>query len=204
MKTVYKLTDINMQTYEGFQWELNKWVKTSGAGELCSKGWLHAYTHPLLAVLLNPIHGNYYGGVTKDSITTGIRLFEAEARGECKEDSGLKIGYTEMRLVKEIKVPEINLIQKVAFGILASLKVENSADYIRWANKWLSGEDRSAEAARAARAAARAAWAAEAAGWAAWAAGWAAEAAARAASSTVRAEIKVDLVAIAKEAMEVK
>ena len=58
-----------------------------------------------------------------------------------------------------------------------------------WAQKWLSGEDRTKESARAAAAWAAAAWAAEAAAWAAEAAAWAAEAeaAAWAAEAAARA-----------------
>jgi len=47
-----------MQTHGGFQWELGQWYETSGEGDLCSPGWLHFYTNPLLAVLLNSVHTN--------------------------------------------------------------------------------------------------------------------------------------------------
>ena len=55
---LYKLTDEKMQTYNGFQWVLGETHETNGEGNLCGPGWLHAYTDPLLAILLNPIHAN--------------------------------------------------------------------------------------------------------------------------------------------------
>ncbi|KKL58315.1 hypothetical protein LCGC14_2226540, partial [marine sediment metagenome] len=58
-ETLYKLTDSNDQTYGKTQWGPGIEHAASGKGPLCTEGWLHAYTDPLLAVLLNPIHGNY-------------------------------------------------------------------------------------------------------------------------------------------------
>lgn len=54
----YKLTRKNQTTYGGFKWRKRRWYKTSGEGYLCGPGWLHCYTDPLLAILLNPIHAN--------------------------------------------------------------------------------------------------------------------------------------------------
>lgn len=54
--TVYKLTDTQGQTRGNTQWGANITHHTDGSGELCSSGRLHAYTHPLLAVFLAPLH----------------------------------------------------------------------------------------------------------------------------------------------------
>src|SRR3989304_4485465 len=67
----YKLTDQQMRTYGDCQWTLGEWKETSGEGNLCGPGWLHFYTHPLLAALLNPIHANIQNP----------RLFRVEAEG---------------------------------------------------------------------------------------------------------------------------
>jgi hypothetical protein len=128
-------------------------------------------------------------------------MFLAEVSGKEKHDNGLKSGYTRMTLVGEIPVPAITTEQCVRFGILCSLKVYNDKEYQKWAEDWLSGKDRSPDAAEAAaRAAEAAAEAARAAGAAAWAAArasaWAAEAAARA----VEDGGYLDLPAIAREA----
>jgi len=175
----YKLTDQNIQTLNGFQWKLGEEKTASGEGGLCSSGWLHCYTHPLLAVLLNPIHAN----ISKPL------LFEAEVSGKMKDDSGLKQGFTSMTLIKQLDLPKISATQKVAFAILCAKKVSKSKGWSEWADKWLSGEDRSQEAAAKARA--EAAEAVKA-----WAA---ARAAARAA-----AKADIDLIALAEEAMGYK
>lgn len=160
-KILYKLTDQNMQTHRGCQWVLGEKKTTSGEGELCGPGWLHCYADPLLAVLLNPIHADY----------KNPRLFRARVGRKSKHDHGLKSGYTKMTLIEEIPVPAISTAQRVRFAILCAMKVYQDPGFVQWGETWLSGKDRSAEAAEAA---AEAAWAA---GAAAWAAAWAAEAA---------------------------
>ncbi len=209
-KILYKFTDQNMQTHGGCQWVLGEKKTTSGEGELCGPGWLHCYTDPLLAVLLNPIHADY----------ENPRLFRARAGRKSKHDHGLKSGYTKMTLIEEIPVPAISTAQRVRFAILCAMKVYQDPGFVQWGENWLSGKDRSAEAAEAAAGAAEAAWAAEEAwaaraaweaawvarageaAWEAWAAeaAWAARAAAWAAEAAAWAEI--DLISIAHEAVE--
>ena len=172
MTTIYKLTDQNMQTYDGFQWTLNKTETADGKGDLCGPGFLHAYTDPLLAVLLNPIHADI----------ENPRLFRAEGTIK-KTDHGLKVGCTEMTLLEELPLPVITTTQRIAFGILCAKEVCKDAVWVTWADAWLLGKDRAAGAAGAAEAAA---WADRAAEAAAWTRG------------------NIDLIAIARKAMEVK
>jgi hypothetical protein len=182
MTTLYKLTDQDKRTHGGYQWALGEDRTAPGDGPLCSAAWLHAYTDPLLAVLLNPIHADILSP----------RLFECDGDVGAT-DHGLKVGCTRLRLTCEIPVPEITTAQRVRFGILCAWEVCDDPAWRRWAEAWLSGADRNQAAAEAAgwaaaqsaagerTAAERAAWA-EAAGWAA------AEAAARAAAAWVAAE----------------
>ena len=163
--TIYKLTDMNMKTYRGYPWTLGKWNRTSGKGDLCGPGWLHAYTSPVLAELLDPIHANF----------REYRLFRGEASGQVIRDSGLKVGYTNMRITEELPRLHITPENRIRFGIACACRVYTSAEYRAWAGRWVSGADRTEAAARAAR---TAVWAAEAAR-AARIAVWAAEAAAR-------------------------
>lgn len=152
MKTLYKLTDQNMQTHRAFQWVLHEPRETTGVGDLCGPGWLHAYTDPLLAVLLNPIHANF----------KNPRLFKANwAGGKMKSDMGLKVGVTRLTLVEEMPLPSITPTQRVAFGVLCAKRVCKDPAWHTWADNWLSGVDRSKSAADAAE------WAAA---WAEWAA----------------------------------
>ena len=136
----YKLTDQEMQTHGNFQWELGKWYEIpeeNQGNDLCSESWFHCYNDPYLAILLNPIHANI----------ENPRLFEIEVDGDSMEDKGLKFGFTKMRLVKEIKIPEVSMEQRVEFAIRCALEVCHDKKFVSWANKWLSGEDRSPETA---------------------------------------------------------
>jgi hypothetical protein len=213
MTTIYKLTDQDMRTHNGFQWTLNKEETASGEGNLCGPGFLHAYTDPLLAILLNPIHADI----------KSPRLFKGTGTVS-KTDNGLKIGCTKITLTEEMELPVVTTNQRIAFGILCAKQVYNNQAWNHWADNWMSGKDRTARAARAAaRAAAEeaaraAAWEAaeEAARAAAWEAARAAEAAAAEARARARAwawaawawaweaDKKIDLIALARKAMEVK
>jgi hypothetical protein len=160
MTTLYKLTSQSLTTHNDFPWTLGvpATATATGEGDLCGPSWLHAYTDPLLAVLLNPIHANI-----KDP-----RLFRAEGTVGA-EDHGLKVGCTTLTLVEEMPLPVITPTQSVAFGVICAKEVCQDKGWITWADRWLSGKDRTEKSARAAEAAAAAAAyrAAEAAGWAA-------------------------------------
>ncbi len=206
----YKLTDQNLQTYNNFQWILGEEQSSPGTGELCSSGWLHCYTNPLLAIFLNPIHANFHEP----------RLFRVEVHGECKIDLGLKEGWSRMKLVEELEFPQPTLTQRIAFGILCAKQVCQDEFWQTWADKWLSGEDRSYESAdktyrqlysSAATTGAATTGAAAAANAAAItvgvapravAAAGAARAAARRRASTAAGASDIDLISLAKEAME--
>jgi hypothetical protein len=212
MTKAYKLTDANMQTRNNTQWVLQEFKETSGKGNLCGPGWLHYYSDAKLAAFLNPIHANF----------AAPRLFEIEVAGDIESDRGIKYGCTKMRLVQELQFVKPTVEQCIKFGILCALEVCKEASFVKWANNWLNGTDRSRKSARAAAAWAAdyaAYWAADyAAYWAAWAAYYAARAAAwdagaadaaawaadaaRAAEAAARAGGTLDLVALAAKAME--
>lgn len=195
---LYKLTDKNYLTRAG---ELNetKWGegvthKATGEGtKLCTSDVIHAYTSPLLAVLMNPVHADI-----KDPI-----LWEAE--GEIIAAASDKVGVKELTTIRIIPLPKITQTQKIAFGILAALEVYEEESFKLWAENWLSGRDRSSESARKVELAAQAAavWtkAADAAMWAAAArAAWAAVAAHVAADAAIQGT-HLDLQMIAEKAM---
>ena len=148
----YKLTDENDQTYGGCQWGKDVTHTADGKGDLCTKHWIHAYSHKLVAVVMNPSHGNY------DPKT--MHLWECEAEIG-KDDHGLKFGTTKLTTIKRVSIPRMSEAAKVRFAIYCALEVYKDKSFKKWADDWLSGKDRS-EAARAARAAraAEAAWAA--------------------------------------------
>ena len=212
---LYKLTDENDQTFNNTQWGEGVTHETSGQGDLCGPGWIHAYIHPLLAVLLNPMHADF----------ANPHLWEGEGHVGIT-DHGLKVGCTKFTTLTRMALPAITTEQRVRFAILCVKQVYDDVRWNTWADNWLSGEDRTARAAQATQTAAwAAAWeAARAAGAAAaaadaatraadaaadattWAATWTAGAAWEAAWSAARAAAvsgrPLDLVAIAKRAVD--
>jgi hypothetical protein len=180
MANLYKLTDSCGKTRNGTQWGPGISHSGTGEGGLCGPGWIHAYEHPLVAVLMNPIHANF----------KNPRLWEAEGEVGLR-DGQLKCGCKALTTVREIPLPAVTTEMRVRFGILCAKEVCADISWNAWADRWLSGEDRT-QAAAEAWAAAASAWAARAraraseraseraSAWAA-AAAWAAKSAAEAA-----------------------
>ncbi|MDD5338215.1 MAG: hypothetical protein PHG35_02220 [Dehalococcoidales bacterium] len=167
----YKLTDWNYQTHGWTQWGENITHRAIGTGcNLCTNDVIHVYDHPLKAAFFNPAHASFNNPI----------LWKCRVRKVVAND-GTKVGVKECTTLKRLPLPEITINQRIRAAILAVLLVYKEDSYVTWANNWLSGKDRSAEAAGAAGAAARAAWAAGA------AVGAAARAAARAAAGSAEA-----------------
>ena len=190
MNILFKLTTQEGKTHNETQWGENVTHEATGDIKqgLCSDAWIHAYTHPLLAVLMNPVHADIENPI----------LWEGKGEGEAKFEP-LKCGFRKFTTLKKIPLPEVTDVQKVAFGILCAKEVYKDKDssWNQWADKWLSGEDRT-EAADAASNAAK--YAADAA-YAAYAANAAYANAAVYAASKGK---ELDFVSIALKAMEVK
>jgi len=177
-RTVYKLTASDRTTCGGTRWLLGVWRESPGEGDLCTDGWLHCYSHPLLAALLDPVNGNF-GNYAK--------LWEAEAGGRSLDDHGRKLGVERLRIVREMDLPVVPAEARVRWAILCAMEVYTDEAWMRWADAWLSGEDRSGADAAAAAAAADAAASDAAAAAADAAAAAAAADAARAAASDAAA-----------------
>ena len=132
---LYKLTDQKGQTRNKTQWGEGVMHTAPGTGELCTSGWLHAYTDPLLAVLMNPVHANI----------ADPQLWEAE--GEVGKADGTKVGCAELTTMCRMELPTITTEQRVRFALLCALAVYKEPSFVAWANDWLSGKDRTREAA---------------------------------------------------------
>src|SRR5208283_5368726 len=157
----YKLTDPEGYTRRGkvgeTKWEPGKTLMATGEGNaLCTDGVIHFYDDPVLALMVNPVHADI-----ANPQVWGIDVDEIVAR------DGLKGGCKEARAIRIVATPRITEIQRQAFGILCALEVCSKPAWAQWANNWLSGKDRTTEAAAAAVSVAS--WASEAA--ASWAAG---------------------------------
>ena len=151
-KMAYKITDQDDRTYNGCQWGENVTHTSSGTGPLCTEGWIHYYTDPLLAVLMNPIHGAFDN--------EAMRLWKCKAGGAHKSDHGLKEGCTSLTTIRRVEIPKVSTEQRVRFAILCARAVCKDPGWVSWSDKWLAGTDRSAATAgEAAKAEAKAAWA---------------------------------------------
>lgn len=187
---VYKLTNADGTTYGGMQWAEGVTNEATGSMEqdLCTDGWIHAYEHPLLAVLLNPIHAEFSNPI----------LWEAKGKIG-KRDGQLKCGCRKLTTIRRMELPVVTAEQRVRFAILCAKTGCDDPAWNRWADDWLSGKDHSARVAEMAWAetvAATKAKRAEAAVWArevATEAGFAVECAARAGS--------INLIELAEQAM---
>lgn len=207
---IYKFTDTDNYTRRGKEgeqlWAPGVEVTVEWGEKLCARGCLHAYRDPLLAVFMDPVHGCY---LPRAKLWTG--------EGNVRKDDGTKLGCDKIVISREHEIPKVGTMQQVRFGILATQEVCNSPEWCMWAERWLSGEDRSQDAARftynridiwatAARATIRAAIRADAlmhcpssAFYATW---YAADAAAAAASAcSDGAGPKIDLIRIAYRAV---
>jgi hypothetical protein len=170
---LYKLTASDGYTRNNTYWTIGTRHKATGVPKLCSHSVIHAYTSPLLATMMNPAHAGFYSP----------QCFIVE--GEIVISDGTKVGSQDLTVVDTFKLPKVNTIQRVVFGILAAKEVYRDSKWNLWAGGWLSGIDRTASSAYAAAYAAYAAYAAAA--YAADAAAYAADAAANAADAAANA-----------------
>lgn len=137
----YKLLTKEMKSRQGWYNEMDwsdvgEWHEATGHGGLCTEGVLHDYDDPWIAAVMNPAHAKIADPV----------MYETERGGDVETD-GLKCGSKRLRLTRQVDIPDVPLVQRVAFGIFASLRAYRCPDYLVWAGKWLSGEDRSATSA---------------------------------------------------------
>ncbi len=95
------------------------------------------HTSPLVAALTHPdsVDGDHN------------KMFEVN-RWKVNVDASNPEAYT---VVKEVAVPTVTLGQKVAFAVAAVREIYHDTDFVKWADGWLSGKDRSADSAKACR-----------------------------------------------------
>ena len=173
---------------------------------MCTSAWTHWCTDPLLAVMLNPIHGNY-------DLETA-HLWEGEGTVGAT-DHGLKIGCADGVTIRRVRLPRVTGAQRVRFGILCALTVCRSEKFKAWAKKaWPLKRSGVARAKSVAEAEAMRAGATTTEAWAVLAvvraeegavrtaAQAAAEAAAAAAKQAARRAVPINLAALAKRAVE--
>jgi len=124
---LYKLTERNMTTYNGrTRWTIGVRSKgKTGNRGLCSSSCYHAYASPEHAVIFNEIHGQY----------RNPKLFEAE--GNVKWDDKMKVGCRSLVLLRELPIPTIPTVVRVACALLYSLPLIRNRVWGDWAIGWL-------------------------------------------------------------------
>jgi hypothetical protein len=174
---------------------------------------IHCYDDPILAVMMDLVHGKY-------SSDGALWLCEWSGRTIAAPD---KRGVEMLTTVERVTPPVLTSDQRVEIALRANLMVlptwvalpnqaTNAEAWRVWAEGWISGADRSTRAVNAAWCAVNAAWcavnaawcAANAAGCASDAAWCAANAAWCAVDAAWSAGILLDLVAICREVANVR
>lgn len=140
-KKYYKLLSQNLTSYNNTEWHIGVPVTVSKEGnKMCTNQVLHCYNHPLLAVILNPVHANI----------ANPRLFEISV-DEIVANDGLKYASKSQTLIKELELPKISVEQKIEFGIRVVKLFCTNEKWNLWADKWLDGSDRSMISVNASR-----------------------------------------------------
>ena len=138
---LFKVTDEHGQTkgHDGtvYQWGPFIWNEAASSkarGEWVEEG-IFVYDAELIAAFFAPL------------IFVKPKLWSA--RGEViSSDKHFGVLCRGLTTLSELPLPVITPIQRTHFAILSALSVYESGRFIAWADAWLKGTDRSAEAAR--------------------------------------------------------
>lgn len=99
-------------------------------------GLFHFFCHPILAGMYKEGGGCRYRNQLYRVVPEGVILH-----------GWIYSGSTKLTVVEELEHVEVNEDQRQAFIILCLMEVYKEANFVRWANGWLSDEDRSSHAA---------------------------------------------------------
>jgi hypothetical protein len=127
----YKLLYENW-TSGGHKWVIGEWQ--ANVDDRCAEEF-YVYADPVLAIVLNPIYG--------DILHPLMAAFECENPRFRANEYGLIRHYQRMRAVGEIPAPNVNIIQRLAMGIICARQNMNDLEWLRWAEKWLNGDEES-------------------------------------------------------------
>lgn len=153
MTTLYKLTTQDNLTRKGESNEtlwgpgVTHTAKLKG-NALCSGAFIHAYTSPRLAILLNPIHANIHNPKLWECEGVIIKNNIGGNRSDLtRNNQALNVGCYSLTTIKELPVEELSSEQRIKFAILCAKSSCTDKIWNLWAGKWLEGSDRSAYAA---------------------------------------------------------
>ena len=138
--TLYKLTRADGTTGDGdrrLQW--GPGVNHDVGLALPPGGVIHAYQGPLQAVLMDPAHAK---------LGPAAVLWRCESEPDTTD--GTKVGCRTLTTVETIALPELPTLVRVRCAIVLAQARCAEAQWTRWADAWLSGADRTLQAAAAA------------------------------------------------------
>jgi len=109
---LYKLTDKLGRTRRTTKWGKGVTHKAEkGRGDLCTNKYIHAYTDPVLALMMNPIHA----GIENPQLWT--------AEGRISKTDGLKVGCKTLKTITRIKQPTVTINHRFKFALLAVMEI---------------------------------------------------------------------------------
>ena len=136
---VYKLVTQDMKSAMGMMdWEIGKRVSVGGKLEMCHNG-IHVYSHPMVAVFLNPIHCGIKNPIMLEC-TTGCKSMGDASKWVVRS----------VTPKRKIEVPEMTREHKVATAILCVMEIYKEKKWVGWANGWLGDKDRTRASASSA------------------------------------------------------
>jgi hypothetical protein len=125
MQTVFTLTGQNLNAKKGFWFD----KPTTEVFRVCE--------HPLLAVFLNRAE------------TENTFMFSGTGIAKSKKFSeSLLNTFNNVKIERRVKLPDITLEQRVEFAIRCAMVIYEDKDWLKWANNWLNGTDRTLKSAR--------------------------------------------------------
>lgn len=135
----FKLTDRYGYTRRGQSgetlWQVGEIVAPTGDGTRpCGPGVLHGYVLPEVAVLVNPIHADF---------GRDMRLFRVLSNQPWQTDGVKRWTAGRCMVAEELPVPAFSTEERVAWAIILAPHPSTR----EWAIRWLSGVDRTEEAA---------------------------------------------------------
>jgi len=142
---VYKILNEDCTTIETpnrriVEWKIGVTNKSTGKKDAKrGEGFFNVFEHELLAVLCQ--FGPWGAG----------KMFRCEAGGEIVRTGQAATLCTELTLLEEIEMPKLTYEQRLAYEIYRVKEVYTDPSWNLWADKWLSGEDRTAKSAQKAR-----------------------------------------------------
>jgi len=140
MITAYKFLTPQLTSYNDFKWEIGETYTIDRPGnEMCSRDVFHCYNHPLLAEFMMPFH---LSGKDYD-------LYKIEVP-EFVNSDGLKFASKSQKVIKKVERPVITKENRIEIAIRVAKLVCVNAEWNEWADKWLTGEDRTKSSAYAA------------------------------------------------------